>query len=474
MMAPITGWLIRFYTNVPAIPGADPDYSHPEVLLWEVMVDPDRVQLERVGEDYFPDPAIIPDTCFQYYVDLDPEEWFWQADFLERTTDDVYWISIQAVYQTGADPVYPWGWKTRPCHWMDDAVRYECRLVDPPNVLCRMWPIKDPVWGESFDLSFELDTDPNYIKWEQPFTGIRHWPHYEDEESMAFEDDTGVVDITRLVADDWPCDQNTPITAVVWWGSYIGYQYEACTGPPMLMPAKPDYFLLTIWKDVPAGADPPYLYSHPGDQVWSYQAFDYDEVCAGYDKHPEGQTGPPKEPVFRYSVKLPCHAWFYQDANDGIYWLSVVAVYKAGNDPMFPWGWTNHEHVFNDDAVAGTFDPASGWFWDELLDQTGESEDMSFILFTDPDPNLGTCWDLCKCGGQPCGDINCDGFVNFIDLGLMKVAFFSCAGDANYNCCADLNHDGCVNFIDLGLLKMCFFTGPWSPATGEQSCPPGY
>jgi hypothetical protein len=40
--------------------------------------------------------------------------------------------------------------------------------------------------------------------------------------------------------------------------------------------------------------------------------------------------------------------------------------------------------VFNDDAVAGTFDPPGGWFWNELHDQTGESEDMSFMLFTEP------------------------------------------------------------------------------------------
>ncbi|MHC4499356.1 MAG: DUF7901 domain-containing protein, partial [Planctomycetota bacterium] len=380
---PITGWLIRFYSNIPAVAGADPNYSHPDLLLWEVLVDASRVQVEWVGNDFFPEPMFPPDTCFQYYVDLYPPEWFWQHDYNDMTEDQVFWISIQAVYGTvGADPLYPWGWKTRPCHWMDDAVRYQCRFVPPANVICRMWPIKDPIWGESFDLSFELDTDPNYIKWEQPFTGIRHWPHYEDEESMATEDAAGNVDILRLVADDWRCDANTPITAAVWWGSYIGYQHEACTGPPTVVPVKPDYFLLNIWTDVPAIAG---FYSHPNDIIWEYRAYDYDEVCVGYDKHPEFIPGPAREPVFRYSVRIPEPEQFCQEEPNTVYWFSVVAVYLSSSEVMFPWGWTNHEHFYNDDAVEGWFDSVIGiWIWTELFDQTGESEDMSFILFTDP------------------------------------------------------------------------------------------
>ena len=55
-------------------------------------------------------------------------------------------------------------------------------------------PLKQ--WGKSYDMAFELDTDPNYIKWEQTYTGIRDWPHYEDEESMATVD-TVVEPITK-------------------------------------------------------------------------------------------------------------------------------------------------------------------------------------------------------------------------------------------------------------------------------------
>ena len=51
-------------------------------------------------------------------------------------------------------------------------------------------------------------------------------------------------------------------------------------------------------------------------------------------------------------------------------------------------------------------------------------------------------------------DINNDGIVNVIDLGLFRAVFFT--GDAD----ADFNGDGIVNVIDLGVLKSGFFQPP--------------
>jgi hypothetical protein len=688
-------WRIGFWSNVPAPadPTADPNYSYPEELLWQIEVPADRVDVKEVGYDEYPEIPFY-DICYQYYLDLEPNEWFWQGDFEPNTIDDVFWLSIAAIYPAGDEPQYPWGWKTRPWPWMDDAVSIWLTgdpgagiVLDPSQIQ----PIVDPLYGDSFDVAFELDTDPNYIKHEQPFTGIRNWPHYEDQNSMAtvgpvtetkwvqwpdespngvdvddtneiwddgirlwlpqiladdfncpvtgpitdihiwgswyhdempnadpmfvdftlsiYSDDpcggpgdwsepnkllwsqdfaagdffvlpwatelsegyyspcipyyesdadwtcyrysfyiapcdafmqrgepnkpvvywlvveatplntisrfgwktstdhwndnavwavpndglhwneleypdghpfewdpidlafeitteTEELNIKRLVADDWPCDQNTPITAAVWWGSYIGYRYEACVGPQPMPPVRPDYFWLAIWTDVPANVDLPY--SHPNDIIWEYMAKDYDEVLVGFDKYPEGE---PNEPVFRYSVRLPHEAWFLQDANDGIYWFSVVAVYDENTPPHYDWGWTNHRHVYNDDAVEGYWDPPAGWFWDELYDQTGlNSVDMSFILFTDPEGY--TCWDPLECAGQPLGDATCDGTINFADLGPLKISFFKSKGQPGYNCCADFTRDGVVNFADLSPIKINFFTGPHNPATGNLRCPP--
>ncbi|MHC4666407.1 MAG: dockerin type I repeat-containing protein, partial [Planctomycetota bacterium] len=668
-------WRISFWSNVPATPGTEPGYSYPDKLLWQIVVDANRVEQEYVGQDWFPDLP-MPEACFQYYVKFEPDEYFWQHEYEPNTIDNVFWLSIAAIYPPDPGRLHPWGWKTRPAPWMDDAVTFEHYGPLEPGVvldLDLLAPIEDAcVCGEpnSYDVAFELDTDPCYIKWEQPFTGIRHWRHYEDVVSMARrivtvtkweqqpvvtlpglhahdwtdgtgayhfivladdwecrggdvtdlhwygnyeldatpaeirgagidhfelsihdcgggipyclpmeppvweanvpfivanETDTGLVngegckiykyeyyltdpflqildmfywfDITavcvdpgnpahwrwqeanrssaflghapaaeksestpwrsiiwpgdpesysdmafaitsqgpsepniiQLVADDWPCDTNRPVTAAVWWGSYIGYEYEACVCPWMPAPVKPDYFWLKIWDDVPAGVD--LTYSHPNNVIWEYRAYDYDEVLVGYDKHP---LGSPKEPVFRYSVRLPREDWFFQDEANDVYWFSVVAVYE--DVPDYNWGWTNHKHVYNDDAVMGKLepDPNGGylWRWQEIFDQTSASADMSFILFTDPDPNLGTCWDADECAGQTSGDATCDGQVNLDDLAALKAAWGMSSPYANPYCCADFTQDGQVNLDDLAALKAGWGGSGHIPSTGSQSCPP--
>jgi hypothetical protein len=183
-------------------------------------------------------------------------------------------------------------------------------------------------------------------------------------------------------------------------------------------------------------------------------------------------TAPFREPVFRYSVKLPRDAWFFQEDVNDIYWFSVVAVYKT--NPRYPWGWTNHEHMFNDDAVAGyTYspEPPHYWTWTELRDQTGRSADMSFILFTDPNPILGTCWDPAECAGQPHGDATCNGWVNLGDLLALKAAWGTSAPWTPPDCCADFNQDGAVNLGDLLALKAGWGSGAHSPSTHSQGCP---
>jgi hypothetical protein len=52
------------------------------------------------------------------------------------------------------------------------------------------------------------------------------------------------------------------------------------------------------------------------------------------------------------------------------------------------------------------------------------------------------------------GDLNNDGIVNSLDLGLFKQRFLTTNADA------DLNGDGTVNSLDLGLFKGLFLKPP--------------
>jgi hypothetical protein len=508
-----SAWQLAIWANAPA--DYTIDFNQPGELLWQCEVRADRVHVESVGIDKF--RGTPSDRCFQYYVHLEPHEYLHQGGHLPDTQNDVFWLGIAAVYSSDISVAHPWGWKTRPSTWMGAAVKSRHEFTPGPDPVfdCKWEPLAD-LRARSYDVTFELGTDPRCVKWEQPFQGIRNWPHYEGERSIAIQEAGGSLSIERLVADDWQCCGMNPVTAVVWWGSYIDYGYKACTpgagpcypsclddydewvavgqpdcwchprqchgdadgasggstkagvyyvgpadlnlvvsswlvkesphgagiasvpngicadfahdqggsdktgiyrvGPSDLnilvanwlkkepphgpgvspdclacaavpgsaqTPRSPDHFVLSIWTDVPdPNADDPNDYSHPGRKIWEYQAMSYDEVLVGYDKHPEdGEPSEPREPVFRYSVRLPEEAWFHQDGDEErVYWLSVLAVYREA--PPYPWSWTNHKHVWNDDAVAvqpATDDPPG---WHELHDQTGVSEDMSFMLLS--------------------------------------------------------------------------------------------
>jgi hypothetical protein len=206
---------------------------------------------------------------------------------------------------------------------------------------------------------------------------------------------------------------------------------------------KPNRFRLTIWTDVNAGADANYTYSHPGYPIWEYTTDAFDEVLVGYDKHPELTQPVRTEPVFRYSVRLPVDRFFHQPDYNEVFWLSVQAIYDTVQ-PNYLWGWTNHRHAFNDDAVQGYMNMQSGlWVWDELYDQTQASEDMSFVLFTDPT--------ICS----TCANYNCDSIVNFIDYTDFADNWLATVPPGGYDN-SDLNCDGFIDWIDLKI-----FTQQW-------------
>jgi uncharacterized delta-60 repeat protein len=366
-------WHIGIWVN--QVEGVTQEESFPERLVWSLEVPAERIHIEPVGQTEFPEK--LPETCFFYEVQLEPEEWFHQAAY--ESNDNVFWISITAVYPADAEQKNMWGWMMRPYIWGNGAVMsaiigdwptYDERLF--PG---RIYPIENSLLcgqNQGYDMCFELLTEQPWIKWDQPFMDLRDWPDSEDEESFAIEDEEGNLQIERRITDDWLCERMDPVIAVSWHGSYIGYKYEACDCNEIEQPSRPDYFMLSlrIPSNVPAGD------GNPGELVWEYLAYDYDEVLVGYDRNPESE---PNEPVFCYSVRLPVEAWFHQEHIDQTYWFSVVAVYKARLDEIqYPWGWTSCSHTFSSTALSVTDDSSVP---EPLYDQKNEPVDMSFTLF---------------------------------------------------------------------------------------------
>ncbi|NND61375.1 MAG: hypothetical protein HKN49_14045 [Gammaproteobacteria bacterium] len=60
-------------------------------------------------------------------------------------------------------------------------------------------------------------------------------------------------------------------------------------------------------------------------------------------------------------------------------------------------------------------------------------------------------------------DLNNDLTINFLDLTILKNAFFTNTSSPDWNPDIDINGDGFVNFADLSFMKLAFF-GPPGPS----------
>ncbi len=176
------------------------------------------------------------------------------------------------------------------------------------------------------------------IKWSQPpenYAGcINGW----DEDS--------IYNTEPVIADDWVCMDNRPVTEIHWWGSFKGWTEHV---PP---PDKPIAFHIGIWTDVPnPDMNNPSTFSHPDLLIW-------ENICdcsvwsyAGCDIDPRGIDQ--NEACFKFDQLLSQDKWFYQygnEPNGTVYWLSIAAIYD-GNTPAHQWGWKTRPHLYNDDAL---------------------------------------------------------------------------------------------------------------------------
>ena len=278
-----TGFYLAIWDDVPAGTGTE-DYSHPGTCLWLNWCE--SYTWEFVGWDFDPrDPYAPPEATFKFTQYLPESEWFWQD-----TGDNIYWLSIGAVHPDDP-PEYPFGWKTRPYFFQDDAVRI---WDETCPVTGSAYTSGEPIWWptefDSWDLAFELTTresepteacclpdgtcvDVDYttcvnqggfpqgpgtdcttvvcmaLKWAQPPTYNPFTPY---PDCFYGWDEWSDWHYGPIVADDFPCEDNRPITDVHWWGSYF---YWTDAVPP---PGAPPSFHIGLWTDFPGTP-----FSHP-------------------------------------------------------------------------------------------------------------------------------------------------------------------------------------------------------------------
>ncbi|UCC32531.1 MAG: hypothetical protein JSU86_09655 [Phycisphaerales bacterium] len=211
------------------------------------------------------------------------------------------------------------------------------------------------------------------LKWSQP---PMYDPDSAHRECYWGWDERSDYDVGPIVADDWACDSEQPVTDIHWWGSYIGWSGE---DPP---PVTPGSFHIGIWTDIPEGPGEPF--SHPGVMIeeWTVPRAELNERPVACDFHPDFMAQP--DSCFRYDFIIPEAQWFYQEPACSVYWVGISAVY-AGDPGPNPWGWKTREHYFGDDAVkisSPTTPVVDSTYGDGLPIEhpAGVSRDMAFVL----------------------------------------------------------------------------------------------
>ncbi len=426
------------------IPAGDPnnpyDYSIPGETLWLRTWAPGSFGAavwETIpnGEGWLNPPTDYTwpadYTCWMYSFDIPVSEAFVQQGTPEVPI--IYWLDVQAVSQ---DVNATFGWKTSMMHWNDDAVWANALepvpVVGPWNEL--RYPPGHEMNGQSIDLAFWIIGQTGqlpYTKWSQPPES------YTPDDGYNGWNEVSVYNWYQIVADDWPCTTEYPVTDLHWWGSFVNWPYK---DPPQM----PDRFHIGIWTDVPS---PPEPFSHPGTMIWEVWCDNFTYEFVGWDWDPREPTGGmanPPEACFRFDQILDRDEWFFQDPGENIYWISIAAVYDSGVYPDYPWGWKTRPHVFMDDGVM-IYDPTapvSGSMYGSgspLEYPAGTSWDLAFTLTT-LDCDL-------------LGDTNMDGLINGLDIQCfvhcLIDGFQACS--ASCNCaCADMDQDGFLTLADIG------------------------
>ncbi|MHC4642123.1 MAG: DUF7901 domain-containing protein, partial [Planctomycetota bacterium] len=375
------------------------DFSMPGTILWTRDVGPAdfNEMVHYQGEpEWCWDPASAQPpiqwcdaVIWKYVIPIDSSVAFIQQG--DPCNPIIYWLDIHVMLEPD-DRNPEFGWKTTPpeYQWNDDAV------FSPTDGFFFSWyeliyPSEHPYAPASIDLSFAIVTEepeePNDIKWSQPPIPI------EPDNLYYGWNEISVYDSNQIVADDWLCDNDDPVTDIHWWGSFKDWMGQ---DPPFI----PDSFHITIWTDVPdLSPDDPATFSHPNEVVWEIDCTNFNYRFVGWDYDPRTKC---YEACFLFEQYLTEAEYFYQslspDGTPAVYWISIAANYPAGTIVDNPWGWKTRPRMFNDDAViirkptnphiGNQYEEGKPIYWPD----PNKSWDMAFELTAQTAQNV-TKWD---------------------------------------------------------------------------------
>ncbi len=233
-----SGFRLHWYTDVPAadsqtgysMPGAELLSRDAPLLSYAQPLDSagavkefyaGTVDLSFLGPNY----AGVKEHKFRYDLYLE--------DSWNEKAGRVYWLGIEALYNSGGPSLFPWGWATTPYlhNWNDDAV-VRTNLMTGVSVWGEMTylpkvppyatPDQHPYLGRSVNMAYQLlsrVTPRRAYIWRAPPDMV----YGTDLDSWRYEPPQPGVFPTR--ADDWVAE-GRHVSDVHWWGSYINWMHD--------------------------------------------------------------------------------------------------------------------------------------------------------------------------------------------------------------------------------------------------------
>lgn len=253
------------------------------------------------------------------------------------------------------------------------------------------------------NLEPQMNSGKGGLKWSQPPQSFDAATPY----LLNGWDELSGLQLHRIAADDWLCEDDRPITGFQWWGSFEGW-----TGA--LLPSQvPLAFHVAIWtsstdpnggetKQVDPKGTNPQAAGHPDILIWETFCTNWTWNIAGYNSDPRAIHD---DTCFQFTSLLSQDQWFYpiagEDPNAGpaptTYWLSIAAIYDitVAAQPH-AWGWTTRPLSFGNGAVqieeaddldtlAPTWPPSFGGQWlsgSPIEHPAGVAWDLAFELLT--------------------------------------------------------------------------------------------